>query len=139
MDTNGNTKIDQYLNPNANFIRLISDYETYGSLTIGFDFDSTVYDVHQTGHSYDMVIQLLKDLKSIGCTLICWTAAKDMQFVEHYLNERGIPYDGINTKGISLPWDSPKPFFSVYLDDRAGLLQVYQELHLLVWYIKKHF
>lgn len=130
--------MDNFLTPNSNFLRLVDDWEKYGSLCIGYDFDQTVYDCHNKGHSYSMVIQLLKDLKSIGCTLICWTAAKDMQFVEYYLNERGIPYDGINTKGISLPWESPKPFFSAYLDDRAGLYQAYQELDLLVWYIRKH-
>lgn len=130
--------MDKYLIPNANFLRLVRDWKTYGSLTVGYDFDDTVYDVHGTGDKYDYVVDLLKQLKSIGCTLVCWTAAKDIRFVEQYLNEKGIPYDGINTKGIYLPWDSPKPFFSAYLDDRAGLESMYRDLSLLVWYIKRH-
>lgn len=119
---------DEYLVPGKSGQRLIDEYNKYGSLTIGVDFDGTLYDYHGTGATYEQVIELLRELNSIGCKIICWTAQKDLSFVETYLNENNIPFDGINTDGIKLGWESRKPFFSALLDDRAGLLQVYNEL-----------
>lgn len=130
-------QIDEYLDPSSSLHRLLDEYKKYGSLCIGFDFDGTVYDYHQTGASYEYVIELLRDLKELNCTLICWTAQKDLEFVEKFLTESGIPYDGINTDGINLGWSSRKPFFSALLDDRAGLKQVYDELRWLVKIYKK--
>jgi hypothetical protein len=128
--------MDEFLMPNESFNRLMNEYEKYGSLVIGFDFDGTVHDYHKKGHTYQYVIELLRDLKSIGCKLICWTAYHDLSFVEKFLTENNIPFDGVNTDGISLGWESRKPFFSALLDDRAGLIQVYSELSLLVKLIK---
>jgi len=127
-----NSNIDEYLQTGASLRRLIDEYKKYGSLCIGYDFDGTVYDYHQTGAKYNQVIDLLQDLKAMNCKLICWTAQKDLEFVEKFLTENEIPYDGINTDGINLGWDSRKPFFSALLDDRAGLKQVYKELRMLV-------
>ena len=120
--------MDQYLKPGASLQRLFDDYQKYGSISVGFDFDNTVYDYHKQGHTYDMVIQLLKDLHSIGCKLICWTANDNIENVINYLESKEIPFDGINTDGIALPWKPRKAFFSALLDDRAGLIQVYNEL-----------
>ena len=131
--------MDEFLKPNANFLRLVEDWEKYGILTIGFDFDGTVHDYHKKGHTYNMVIELLRELKSIGCHLVCWTAYKDIEvYVPQFLTENNIPFDEINSKGIALPWESKKPFFSALLDDRAGLESTYRDLSLLVWYVKKH-
>ena len=127
---------DEFLEDGKSGTRLINEYEKYGSLTIGFDFDGTVYDYHGTGATYEQVRQLLRDLKEINCKLICWTAQKDLPFVETFLKENNIPFDGINTDGISLGWESRKPFFSTLLDDRAGLIQVYEELRDVVYFAK---
>lgn len=129
---------DEFLKTNASFLRLLNEYTKYGSLCVGFDFDGTVHDYHKKGHTYHQVIELLRDLKSIGCKLVCWTAYENLDYVNNYLYEHKIPFDGINTDGITLPWESRKPFFSALLDDRAGLYQVYQELSLLVQLIKQN-
>ena len=129
---------DEYLVPGKSGERLINEYMKYGSLTIGVDFDGTLFDYHGTGASYEQVRQLLRDLKVIGCKLICWTAQSDLEFVEKFLNEHNIPCDGINTDGIKLGWDSRKPFFSALLDDRAGLIQVYEELSDVVYFARHH-
>lgn len=122
------SKIDPFLIPNASFLRLIAEYRKHSSLVIGFDFDGTVNDYHKTGESYDYIVNLLRDLKRIGCKLVCWTAYDDHNYVSDYLKINAIPFDGINTNGIKLPWESRKPFFSALLDDRAGLIQVYIDL-----------
>lgn len=128
--------MDEYLVKNSSYKRLYEEYKKYGSLVVGFDFDNTVYDYHKTGKSYEMVRQLLRDLESIGCKTICWTAQKDIDFVANFLDKNNIPYNGINSNGIKLDWESRKPFFSTLLDDRAGLLQVYNDLNYLVKTIK---
>lgn len=129
---------DEYLEDGKSGTRLINEYDKYGSLTIGYDFDGTVYDYHKTGATYEQVRQLLRDLKEIGCKLICWTAQKDLEFVEQFLKDNNIPCDGINTDGINLGWESRKPFFSALLDDRAGLIQVYEELCDVVYFARHH-
>ncbi len=124
--------MDEYLVPGSNFKRLCEEYKKYGSLTIGCDFDGTLFDYHAKGTTYDMVIELLRDLKLLGCKIIIWTANENLVNVERYLIEHKIPFDGINTDGILLPWKSRKPFFSCLIDDRCGIEQVYRELTELV-------
>lgn len=128
--------MDEFLKPGASFNRLKEEWDKYGSLCIGYDFDSTVFDYHKRGESYDMVIELLRDLKSIGCKLICWTATHDHTTAASFLIDNRIPCDGINTDGIDLGWTSRKSFFSALLDDRAGLRHVYDDLSALVHYAK---
>ena len=130
--------MDEYLVPNRSFLRLLEEYNKYGSLAIGFDFDNTVFDYHKKGSTYIMVIDLLRELQLMGCKLICWTAQKDIPFVEKYLEDNKIPYNGINIDGIKLDWETRKPIQSALLDDRAGFLQVYQELKLLVEVVNKN-
>lgn len=123
---------DEYLDYNTSYLRLENEYYKYGSLYIGFDFDNTVYDFHQKGSTYNDVIELLRDLKEIGCKLICWTACKDIDFPKKFMLENNIPFDSINEGGIPLEGiNSPKLMFSALLDDRAGLIQVYKELRSL--------
>lgn len=129
--------MDPYLNAGASYKRLLEEYQKHGSLVIGFDFDGTVHDYHKKGDTYHQVVELLRELKEIGCTLICWTAYKEHSYVIKYLTDNDIPFDGVNIDGIPLPWESRKPFFSALLDDRAGLIQVYNDLCALVQTIKK--
>lgn len=129
--------MDEFLVKGRSYERLFSEYKKHGSLMIGFDFDGTVHDYHNTGATYSLVIQLLRDLKEIGCSLLCWTAYKDHSYVIKFLEENNIPFDGVNTDGIKLPWESRKPFMSALLDDRAGLIQVYEDLRKLADTVKK--
>ena len=130
---------DEYLQPTAAINRLYNEFKTHGSLAIAYDFDATVHDFHGTGGTYLEVIQLLQDLREIGCKCYCWTANPDLMFVvKPYLDKHNIPCDGINCDSyIPLPWTSRKPFYSALLDDRAGLAQVFMELTALVEQIKK--
>jgi hypothetical protein len=119
---------DQFLDDNECAKRLVTDYYKHGSLVVGFDFDGTVHDYHKRGDSFTKLIQLLRDLKGIGCKLICWTAYPDLTYVKNYLEEHKIPFDFINEESIKLGWESKKPFFSILLDDRAGLKSAYNQL-----------
>jgi len=123
--------MDFYLNPENSKNRLIEEYKKYGSLVVAFDFDDTVYDFHKKGRIYDNVITLIKKLKSINCYLICWTGQEDLEFVSNYLTDNEIPFDVINENPPFHKLKSRKVYANVYLDDRAGLHQVYNELEFL--------
>lgn len=129
--------IDEYLKPNASFLRLLKEYREYGSLVIAYDLDNTLYDFHKKGETYRMVMELLNDLKEIGCYMICFTANSDREFVVKYLTDNKIPFDRINENPPFFKCDERKIYFNALLDDRSGLVQVYTELNLLVTIINK--
>ena len=116
--------------------RLLSEYYRHDSLVVAFDFDDTVYDFHKKGRLYSDVIQLLKDLKSINCYLICWTGQEDLLFVSNYLKENDIPFDTINENPPFRNSSSRKIYANAFLDDRAGLLQSYEDLTILIKQLK---
>jgi len=124
--------IDEYLVPNASYLRLLKEYKQHGSLVIAFDFDNTVYDFHAKGETYYQVMKLLQDLKEIGCYLICFTANENTEFIEEHLASYGVLYDSINENPPFFKSKCGKIYYNALLDDRAGLQQVYQELDLLV-------
>ncbi len=124
--------IDEYLIPNSSFLRLLKEYREHGSIVVAFDLDNTVYDFHHKGVTYDQVIQLLKDLRRHNCYLICFTANSNTDFIESFLLDSGIPFDAINENPPFFKCDQRKIYFNALLDDRAGLLQVYTELNLLI-------
>lgn len=122
---------DEYLEENKSYKRLEDEYLKHGSLYIGVDFDGTIHDFHKTGASYEQVRQLVRDLHKINCKIIIWTAYKELTYVKEFCLKNNISFNSINEEGISLGYESKKPFFSALLDDRAGLLQVYTELRKL--------
>ncbi|ABG59679.1 hypothetical protein [Cytophaga hutchinsonii] len=124
--------MDCYLNAANSFARILDEYQTYNSLVVAFDFDDTVYDFHKKGRLYADVVTLLRDLKKINCHLICWTGQEDLTFVKNYLMENNIPFDDINENPPFHVSSSKKVYANVYLDDRAGLKQVFGELTQLL-------
>lgn len=128
--------MDQYLNKNRSFNRLKEEYFKYNGLVVAYDFDNTVYDFHKTGETYHQVIRLLQDLKKVGCTLICFTANEDEEFVKSYCSLINIPLDYLNENPPFFKSNSRKIYYNVLLDDRAGLKQVYNELVMLRNYIQ---
>jgi hypothetical protein len=129
-------KVDPYLSKVASTARLLNEYERYGSLVVAYDFDNTVFDYFNEGHTYDMVIQLLRDLKSIGCYLICFTANEDTQRIADFLTANDIPFDKINENPPFFTCKAGKIYYNALLDDRAGLWQVYHELRYIVDILK---
>lgn len=121
-------QLDFYLSEDNTVKRLIKEWELHGELVIAYDFDNTVYDYHGEGHSYEKVIQLLRDCKEVGAHLIVYTAREDkeLEFVKGYLEENNIPYDTINEQPDYLPFKGKKLYYNILLDDRAGLASAYQ-------------
>ena len=132
---------DLYLKQYASRERLLAEYRKYGNLIVAVDFDDTLYNYHQQdGATYNQVVELVNELKGIGCEIIIWTGNKDLGFIKQFLYDNNIMYDKINedshiakkwykNKGIQAP---RKIYANVYLDDRAGLLQTYNDLKYVV-------
>lgn len=129
--------MDFYLNAENSANRLLEEYHKYGTLVVAFDFDDTVYDFHKKGRFYNDVITLLRELKSINCYLICWTGQEDTDFVKEYLHKNNIPFDAFNENPPFHKSTSRKIYANAYLDDRAGLKQVYTELKNILITLKK--
>ena len=134
--------MDEFLKPNAAYNRLLKEYKKHNSLIVGVDFDSTIFDFHGKGESYEMVQQLVRDLYSIGCKIIIWSGSENTDEMSAYLKEKNIPYDLINENlkingKFILGRDPRKIYANVFVDDRGGLLQVYNDLTRLVKEIKK--
>ena len=123
--------MDYYLNRSNSSNRLLEEYEKYGKLVVAFDFDDTVYDFHKKGRYYNELIGLLRKLKDVNCFLICWTGQEDTDFVASYLHDNTIPFDTINENPPFHKSSSRKIYANAYLDDRGGLLQVFEELERL--------
>lgn len=133
--------MDKYLIIDSSYDRLLLEYKKYNSIIVAVDYDDTLFDFHNVGGSYEMVKQLIRDLHSIGCKIIIWTGNEDIDSIKNYLNLNNVPYDlindnlQINGKYVSGK-DSRKIYANVYIDDRAGLIQVYKDLCRLVKQIK---
>lgn len=128
--------MDYYFNPENAQTRLFEEYQKYSSIVIAYDFDDTVYDFHKKGRTYTKVIELLRNLSELNCFLICWTGQEDLGWVKSYLMEHQIPFHSINENPPFHASKSRKIYANAYLDDRAGLHQVYNQLYELIKKIK---
>lgn len=117
-----------YLSDTACIYRLVDEYKKYGSLTVAYDFDNLVYDFHSKGHDYSELIDLLREAKSVGCYMVCFTAEGDEKKIYDFLIKADIPCDAINENPPFFKSEARKIYFNILLDDRAGLLSAYNQL-----------
>lgn len=128
--------MDFYLNKEHTYQRLLREYRQYNSLVVAFDFDNTVYDFHGKGWQFPKLIQLLKELKKIGCYLIIFTANEDEELIKQHCQKHQIPYDAINENPPFYQSTARKIYFNILLDDRAGLKESYVHLTKLIEEVK---
>lgn len=120
--------------------RLIKEWKQYKNLVIAYDFDNTVYDYHGEGHTYHDVIELLRNCKAYGATLVVFTANNEDKypFIINYLKSNNIPYDYINETPRNIPVKSKnKIYYNILLDDRAGLSAAYKNLSMALYCMLK--
>lgn len=123
--------------------RLKQEYIKYGRLIILVDFDDTLYNTYaQPNRSYEEVAQLVRRWKPYA-QIIIWTVSQPERylFIESYLKEINVPFDGINIDGcVNGQYILPgvrKVYANATLDDRCGLATVYQALYELVLEIEE--
>ncbi len=124
--------MDEYLIPNANFKRLYEEYKAHKSLAIAVDFDNTIYDFHKKGYRYDRVMDISIRAQKLGCRIYIFTANPDLELIQTFCKDKGLVISGINSDMIPLGYENRKPFYSLLLDDRAGLISAYEDLSTLV-------
>jgi hypothetical protein len=135
--------MSRYLNPHVARERLRDEWNKYGSLIVAYDVDSTVLPYHATeaDDNYEPIRQLLKDLQALGCTLIAFTAASEDRWhlIKDELTRLGISFDYFNESPDNIPGvvRRGKVYANAYLDDRAGLNEVFTALFWLVAEKKK--
>ena len=143
--------MDFYLQANNSYNRLEEEFKKYGKLIFCVDFDDTIYDFHKKGRTYENVISLLQRWENYSEVIIFTgngeaneraEAIKDKaekykyEMIEKYLNDNHIKHRGINCDA-SVTFSGRKVYANVYIDDRGGLIQVYNELLTLIEKIEK--
>lgn len=131
--------MDFYLENRNTIHRLVNEWEKYKVLIVAYDFDNTVFDFHNEGHSYEKVIELLRECKEIGSYLMVYTAREDeeLEFVKNYLTKNEVPFDSINETPEYIKFTGKKLYYNILLDDRAGLASAYHCLKEAINIIKK--
>jgi hypothetical protein len=119
--------------------RLLWEYNHYGRLIVGVDFDNTIRPVKQDS-SCEAVVELLKRCSADPKIEICiWTISGSsdghlsnghlsLQEKVEYCKSLGIKFDYINESPYLEDYSGKKQFFNVLLDDRAGLESAYRNL-----------
>ena len=121
--------------------RLKKDYEKHGSLIVATDYDNTINDYHRTGLDCSPIINLLRDCSDLGFAIILFTVTENghqearAKFL--HCRELGLTSGKFTTNKCLLFDESPKPYYNVLLDDRAGIKQAYDALRKLVDKIKE--
>ena len=115
--------------------RLKNELNTHGRLVIGFDFDNTIFDVHNRGGNYTDIIEVLRKCKKHGWILCLYTAELRENWLKwkvDYCRHFGIEPDYVNESPLLK--GTKKPFFNLLLDDRAGLESAYTILKYILHY-----
>lgn len=124
--------MDFYLQANASYQRLEDEFKKYGKLIFCVDYDDTIYDFHKKGRTYNDVISLLERWEPYSEVIIFTGNGEDKyEDIERYLDFHNIKYKGINCDS-SVMVEGRKTYANVYIDDRAGLAQIYNELLTLI-------
>jgi hypothetical protein len=122
---------DHYASDMNAVIRLVSEWKKYGKIVIAYDFDNTVFDYHNEGHTYPEVIELLRQCNEFGAYLVVYSSSTEDRypFIMEYLDKNNIPYDSINETmpALNLPLGG-KLYYNILLDDRAGLKSAIYQL-----------
>ena len=111
-----------YDDGNAAIFRLIREYEEHGSLVIAVDFDNTIYDFHNVNLDMSAAKLAVKTAYALGLEVFCFTANADEDLVRHvWARDLDIDSVAINKSSLDHLFKGRKPFYSLLLDDRAGL------------------
>lgn len=129
--------MDFYLQSGNSYRRLENEFKKYGKLIFCVDFDDTIYDFHKKGRTYEDVIQLLRRWEDYSEVIIFTGNGEDKYaMIEEYLLNNRIKHKGINCDA-SVAFEGRKIYANVYIDDRSGLIQVYNELLTLIEKIER--
>ena len=102
--------------------RLLSDLDNHGSLIVAVDFDNTLVDFHSQGLTFDRAVDCIKRCIDADFQMFVFTANNDHDYVTSVWRELfGRDSVEINKSPLDNHFESRKPYYSILLDDRAGL------------------
>jgi len=105
--------IDEFLNAENSYQRLKKEFLEHGKLIIAYDIDSTVFDYHNKGESYEMVKELIRDWKDYAYFIVFTSSTEDrFPFIREMLNKENLPYNGINEDAPFIPFTGRKVIFN---------------------------
>lgn len=114
--------------------RLLQEFKKYKTLIVGFDFDNTIFDFHQNGGDYSEVVELLRECRRLRFNLCLFTIEDRMDWKYKECCRLGISPDYVNESPVVFENGGNKPYFNIFLDDRAGLESAYRILKQVVEY-----
>ena len=123
---------DVYLDDRNCLDRLKKEHEKYGKLIVALDFDYTIHDYRGEGLKFPKVIDLIKECNKLDFDVVIFTANKNHEQIKWKCHELGIKFKGININILPEFEGSGKIFYSILLDDRAGLSSAYNILKAVV-------
>ena len=112
---------------------MLNNYNKFGSLVIGVDFDFTLNDP-VTKETYLDVVQVIKKLNEHNFKICIWTANEDREYVQKIWNDFDLRWDCYNYSPINP--SSIKPHFNILLDDSAGLNESIKLVQRIINYIE---
>lgn len=127
------TEVNPFLNSDLRFMKMINNYNKFGSLVIGVDFDFTLNDP-VTGETYLDIVSLIKELNKLNFKICIWTANEDREYIEKIWNNFNLKWNCYNYSPINP--SSIKPHFNILLDDSAGLSESVDLCWMIINYIK---
>lgn len=109
-------------NPNLNkdyrLQKIIRNYEKFGNIVVGVDFDFTLVDA-VTNETYQDIVEILKRGQRKEIIYCVWTANDNDAYVKSKWYEADLEFQYYNESPINQY--SRKPHFNILLDDSAGL------------------
>ena len=106
--------------------RLYADYLKHGNLIIAIDFDDTVFDYKENGHTFEEIIELIKQAQDQNHILVMYSACKKERFpfIIDHMRKLGIEVAAVNANPFSMEYGNDgKIYYNILLDDKAGLGQ----------------
>ena len=98
--------------------KIIRNYEKFGNIVVGVDFDFTLVDA-VTNETYQDIVEILKRGQRNEVIYCIWTANDNDAYAKFKWIEADLEFHYYNESPINP--GSRKPHFNILLDDSAGL------------------
>ena len=114
--------MNKLINPNRDMNyrlkKIIRNYNKYGNIVVGVDYDFTLVD-SITGEVYQETLDILRRCQRDGIILCIWTANDCPENVKEVWKNNKLNYHYFNESPINR--GCIKPHFNILLDDSSGL------------------